>query len=181
MRTLQAFGMIVVTAVIAIGCATTDQAMFRVDAGHQGVADSGDPAGSTPPVWQYDADAPSYSSPMVDARHVFFGDNDGRMHALDRETGERIWHYDAEGNIEGTPAVADGQLYFGAWDGVVRALDIDSGRVVWEHETDDRVYSSPTIDNERVYIGTGDGRVLALERASGDESPTRPDDIPSRK
>ncbi len=59
------------------------------------------------------------SSPVIAGKTVFVGASDGRLYALDLETGKEQWSYEAGGSFIGSPAVAHGRLVIANDDGIV--------------------------------------------------------------
>ena len=74
---------------------------------------------------------------------VAYGDNvivgclDGRVYALDTETGDSEWDYETGGAIRGDPALVGDVVIFGSEDGKVYALDATSGQGIWEYPRGD--------------------------------------------
>ena len=54
---------------------------------------------------------------------VYVGSYDGKVYALDAETGELVWSYDTDDSVFSSPAAVDGVVYIGSDDGHVCALD----------------------------------------------------------
>lgn len=107
------------------------------------------------------------SAATVELGTVFIGSADGRMLALDAETGAQRFEFKTGASVRSTPAIADGTLVFGSRDHSVYALDAASGALKWKHDTQDAVVSSPVVDSGHVYIGSRSADMLALELATG--------------
>ncbi|MFC1583931.1 PQQ-binding-like beta-propeller repeat protein [Fibrobacterota bacterium] len=71
-------------------------------------------------VWQFVDEAwilpftqMSYSSPAIKENHAVIGSSDGKLHAVDITTGERIWTAGTNGGVYiSTPAIDDSVVYF---------------------------------------------------------------------
>ena len=118
--------------------------------------------------------APSESSPLLVGDHLYVGDWDGRVWALDARTGKTIWsRRPAHQPIKGAIAFAGGRLYVGAYDGHVYCLGAGTGRLIWKASAQQRLYgasrfySTPAIAYGRVYIGSTDGKVYSYGASSG--------------
>lgn len=62
------------------------------------------------------------SSPVLSGGLVYFGSGDGRLYALDFQTGEKKWEFDVGVPVLSTPAIVGSWLYVGACDGTVYAF-----------------------------------------------------------
>ena len=58
------------------------------------------------------------SAPFIQDGLVYYGDEDGRVYAVDLETRQEIWRFQTQGDFFSTPACAQGVLYFGSGEGV---------------------------------------------------------------
>ncbi len=61
------------------------------------------------------------SSPTVAQDIVYFGDQNGRLYAVDGATGVERWHAGV-GSLISTPVVANGAIYIGGEAGELRAV-----------------------------------------------------------
>jgi outer membrane protein assembly factor BamB len=140
-------------------------------------------------------EGPYYVSSSVALNHegttVYIGGSDGKLHALDLQTGEVRWsagpreksevrlperdaqgsvlrHFTTAGHIPEAPAVGpDGTIYFGSWDGHLYAASPE-GAVRWAIDLKDRVTSAPAIGAEgRVLVSTFEGMLCAVRVADG--------------
>ncbi len=131
-------------------------------------------------VWTYPAEGWNLQSVAVGGGAVFFATTEGvgvrdsfralngRLFAVERETGELRWKlHEEEAGVWTSPAVTEDLVFIGLSDGRLQALDIESGEVEWEFEIDDRIGSSPTIADGLVYFGAGDGKVRAVDVITG--------------
>jgi outer membrane protein assembly factor BamB len=104
---------------------------------------------------------------------------DGRLHALDRETGAERWLYSSRRCGWSSPALGDG-LVFATFIGGVKgrcsqlpngqivALSARTGRIRWSRNIA-QSESSPLLSHGTVYFGGSDGRVYAFSAATGKE------------
>jgi outer membrane protein assembly factor BamB len=168
MKPIFAITGICILILVASVAASDEQAWkFRSDLNNSGVYDNG---GSTPDgtlLWKYSTGDEVRSCPAIVDGVVYFGSNDGNLHALDAYTGEGIWNFTAGNGIQSSPAVVDGIVYAGSWDHNVYAVDADDGSLVWNYTTGDAVISSPAVAHGNVYIGSFDGSLYALDAVTG--------------
>jgi len=140
-------------------------------------------------------EGPYYVSSSVALNHdgttVYIGGSDGKLHALDLQTGEVRWsagprekgkvrlpesdaqgnvlrHFTTAGHIPETPAVGpDGTIYFGSWDGHLYAASPE-GEVRWAIDLKDRATSAPAIGADgRFLVSTFEGMLCAVRVADG--------------
>lgn len=121
-----------------------------------------------------------YAGPAVAYGRVFIGNINGRVIALDRDTGEIAWVRDLGDFVYSSAAVADGLVYVGSYDRRLYALDAVSGRVRWSVDAGERISGSPSVIGRIVYASTiartpSDGRTLGLDAATGRRRLTFPD------
>lgn len=81
--------------------------------------------------WTCPVDDAVFSSPALDAEHVFFGARDGRCYCVDRRDGKKLWQRELGSPIVTRPALIEGRLYIVASGGPVFCLDASSGQPLW--------------------------------------------------
>ena len=108
--------------------------------------------------------------PIVAYGRVYVGVMNGKLHAIDEETGEIEWTYQAGGAISHTPAASEGKVFFGTEDHKVYALNAETGEVVYEERVTPRrgtesvgiVYSSVTAADGKLYAVSQDNGAYVL-------------------
>ena len=112
---------------------------------------------------------------------VYIGSTDGRLYALDRESGAKRWALKTGARVVSSPAVADGRVYVLSYDDTLYSANAETGAVVWKFATRgehrytatnlhgtlpraesmpdpyDTFLSSPAVWNGAVYFGSSDG------------------------
>lgn len=84
------------------------------------------------PRWVYAPAKPYVPTPPVNAGEmVFVGGSDGKVRALDAQTGKLRWQFATNGPIKASPTIWDSRVYVGSGDGNVYAVEADSGRLLW--------------------------------------------------
>ena len=110
-----------------------------------------------------------YGSPVHGTAYyggmVYFGTDEGTLHALDAATGRKVWNA-----AVGPPSDAEisaGTVYVrdGAWG--VRALDARTGTLLWKSPFLDIGFAAPTVVGGLVYVGSYNGYVYALDATTG--------------
>jgi outer membrane protein assembly factor BamB len=109
------------------------------------------------------------AAPALWQNLVFMACSDGRLYALDKDSGKLAWKTPPFDKLNTTPLVLGGRLYFGAGDGKLRCLDAKSGALAWSFDAPKGVMSSPSAsaDGSALVFGGADGNVYCLAPADG--------------
>ncbi|MFP4104547.1 MAG: PQQ-binding-like beta-propeller repeat protein [Phycisphaerae bacterium] len=84
-------------------------------------------------AWKFKTGGAVVSFPVVDAKRVYAGADDGKLYAIDRQTGKKAWELVVGDAILGTPCLYEGMLYVASSDTRVMAVDPDTGKPKWTH------------------------------------------------
>jgi outer membrane protein assembly factor BamB len=125
------------------------------------------------------------SSPMLIGSLVIAGFDNGRLVAVDIETGDIEWDsmlalptgrsdLDRLADIDGAIAVVGQDIYAAGYQGRVASIAAESGQVLWSREISS--HAGMAADWNSVYTTRDDGEVIALTRLNGAES-WRNDDL----
>ena len=104
---------------------TQEASMFRANSARTGVFPSDGPTTLSESVWTFKTDVGNVgfvSSLAIADGVVYVGSGDGRLYALDAETGQEKWRFKTDGAIVSSPAVAGGVVYFASTDGYLYAV-----------------------------------------------------------
>lgn len=113
-------------------------------------------------VWERSFDWPVWTSPAVDDKTVYVGDNGGFIRALDIKDGHTIWSFQTEGVILSAPIIVGNYLIFGSLDRFLYCLDKRTGLLnsKWKNKYEVRF---PAIsDGESIYVAAQDGSIYSL-------------------
>ena len=145
-----------------------DWPMFNRDPAHAAFVSDDIPIPEGRVQWQFESKTLIVSSPAVVQGTVYLGTGDGRIVALDGQTGEIIWEYNVTTPVDTSPAVAGDLVFVGLRDGRLLALAKADGSFQWEFSTGELIYSSPAVYQGVVFIGSGDGKLYALDAVTGE-------------
>ena len=114
------------------------------------------------------------SHPVVAAGAVHVGSQDGRVYALDRDSGCVRWTFRARSEVrtaivmspwEKGDGTAKPRLYFGDYLGNVYALDARSGELVWQQRPDAHsnatITGAPALHDGRLYVPVSSLEVIS--------------------
>ncbi len=129
-------------------------------------------------IWRYPAENDDnleaiYSTPVVTADTVYFGDYGSEVYALDKSNGRPRWGepFKAKDPIIGGLVLdeASDTLFVVSDDGKVYGLDPATGRVKapWPFEAGDKLWATPLLADGILYVPTLGGKLFALEAATG--------------
>jgi outer membrane protein assembly factor BamB len=120
--------------------------------------------------WKFETDGPVTSAVTIgrkigQATKAYIACEDGKLYALDIETGSLIWSYDINSPLLGSAAEGpQGAVYAGSTGGRLYAID-KNGQLLWTHTTEEPIYSTPVVSPQgRIYICSQDGTLYALAR-----------------
>ena len=149
-----------------------DWPMHRGGPQLQGRAEMAAP-GKAELLWQFVAEKPVKGAAAIAGGRVFFGDDAGKVHALDVATGKEVWVFKTEAGIEATPLVLDGTVFIGSGDAFLYALDAATGALKWKYETGDKILGganhakNPAGDGEWILVGSYDSNLHCVDAATG--------------
>lgn len=135
-------------------------------------------------IWQFGTQVPSVSVrgmavPLyLNRREVVFGTADGRIHAINPQTGTPLWtrrighavggsQVHRMSDVDGVPLVVDNYLYVASYSGQLMGFDMRTGQTIFAVSLASNK-SLTALDN--LLIGTSlDGDVVAFDRLTGQE------------
>jgi len=108
-------------------------------------------------------------SPATDGVTIFAGAYDGRVQALNADTGRSSWAVRTELPLSAGPGYADGMLAFGTADGQIVLFDASDGRELWRQPVGSEVLAPPAVSANIIVFRSVDGRLRGLSVADGRE------------
>jgi len=124
--------------------------------------------------WDSRVSALLAGGPVAGLNKVFIGSENGKIYALDSQTGEFFWETKIKGEVINAPAVESGMVVVNSASGVIKALNADTGEEIWKIEQDVpaltlRGISTPVIASGGVLVGTSKGGVSVYLLDSGQQ------------
>jgi len=109
--------------------------------------------------------------PVAGLNKIFIGSENGKIYALNAETGELVWQSNIKGEVINTPAIDSGVVVVNTASGIMKGINADNGEEIWKVDQDVpaltlRGISAPVIASGGVLVGTGKGslNVYLLEK-----------------
>ena len=144
--------------------------VFRGTADRIGARPSPTETGGLSPRWSVDV-GNVVASPILTARLVLVPTADGRLVALDRDSGRLLLTMGVTSAWESSPALADGRLWLGSDEGDVLGIDLAGSTEPLRVKLGKLVRSSPLPLGDRILVGVMDtketGAVVAIDRTKG--------------
>lgn len=114
---------------------------------------------------------PVASSPCIVNEHLVVATLSGKVHCLDRYSGDEIWTFTPSGDrlkpIRSSPAADGGMIFVGADDGRIFAMDAASGSERWTYKAAGSIFATPVVAGSLVVVPCLDSSVYALEKSTG--------------
>lgn len=117
--------------------------------------------------WEFSADDPIESTPVVLAGRVYVADVSGKIYCLDAADGKEIWRLETEVGFVAGPAVDGDLLVIGDLDGNVYGVHAETGKRVWTHDAGGEISSAAAFNADSVLIASQDGNLYGLSRTDG--------------
>jgi len=117
-------------------------------------------------MWRRDLS--SHADFAADTDYIYVSDALGRVHALDRSTGEEKWVQEQllRRRLSG-PAVAGGYVVVGDYEGYLHVMDKSDGRLVGRRDFGEGISAQPLVRGTRILVMTRDGELSAVSVAPG--------------
>ena len=114
--------------------------------------------------WDSRVSALLSGGPVAGLNKIFIGSENGKIYALDAQTGELVWQANIKGEVINAPAVDSGIVVVNSASGIMKALSAETGEELWKIEQDVpaltlRGISAPVIASGGVLVGTGKGSI----------------------
>ena len=105
----------------------------------------------------------------VDGDAVYAAARDGKVTALDANTGKTRWKAETEDDLSAGPSAGDGLVVVGSTSGRLVAFEAATGKQRWSSDVKGEVLAAPLVTADRVVVRLVDGRLRALDPANGQE------------
>jgi len=114
--------------------------------------------------WDNKLSALLAGGPVAGLNKVFIGSENGKIYALEAETGKVVWQANIKGEVINAPAIESGIVVVNSASGIMKGLNAENGEELWKVEQDVpaltlRGISAPVIASGGVLVGTGKGDI----------------------
>jgi len=106
-------------------------------------------------------------APVYSSGTLIVADYEGRLAAVDAESGRKNWELKTKQAFSGGPGIDVDRIYMGTIDGRVIAYERAGGAELWNAQVSSEVLSPPVSADGIVVVRSIDGRVFGLDAVSG--------------
>ncbi len=112
-------------------------------------------------------------SPLIVGDMILVPSADGRLYAIDVDSGEQVWDKPFQaskdpGPLWSSPVVEGQTVYLASLDHHVYAIDLSSGEEIWRTiDLGGAISDSPTLSDGLVLVGTFGESLVAIDSADG--------------
>ena len=99
----------------------------------------------------------------TDNGRLFASTIDGRLYALDLNTGDRLWSTEKEGTSYSSTIISGDVVVQTMSDGLIRGFNVATGEEMWSVSMDGTIVNSPVLAGGTLYVPTTDGRLFAVK------------------
>lgn len=111
---------------------------------------------------------PVETSPLLHGETLFVLTRQGKLLALDPETGEERWTHSTNEMTASSPAAKDEHVYVATRAGALYAVNSKTGTLMWEQRNLRTVMTTPVVVGQHVYLASRDSILYCIDRKSGE-------------
>jgi outer membrane protein assembly factor BamB len=114
---------------------------------------------------------PGFSGPVtISGDVVLCGDEEGKLHCVDRHTGQARWVFDAGGLIVGGATVVGERVIVGAHSQFLYGINLQTGEKLWEFDCQGPVNGSQAFDGNLTFVsGCSEPVLYVVDTTTGQE------------
>lgn len=107
--------------------------------------------------------------PVLAGGRIYAASNDGRVYAVDAESGRTVWRQRIDDLITGGVGVGGNIVLVGTENSGVVAFAADSGEILWEATVSSEVLSPPVTNGRVVVVQSVDDNITGLNANNGQQ------------
>ncbi|MCA9129290.1 MAG: PQQ-like beta-propeller repeat protein [Planctomycetales bacterium] len=160
--------MLLLSALCGLGkCQAANWPLSRADAAGTGATTEELPA-DLDLLWEYKLEGIGFESgPIVVDGIVYACDYDGRVVAVELETGKEKWKLELDTVFVASPAYDQGVLYVGDYEGKFRALDASTGKEKWMFDASLQIDAGANFYRDTLLVTSEEGTLYCLNKLDG--------------
>lgn len=110
---------------------------------------------------------PVLSGPSLEGRYAVFGSTNGKVFAVNVDTGMSRWRYDLASSVSMTPVAVDNEVFAVDDAGNYAMISLVEGGLKWRNRTFGPVSAPPSVGLGDVLVASEDRALYALNRGTG--------------
>ncbi len=118
-------------------------------------------------LWTKELGTQSHSSPNLAGGKLLFGDDKGRLFALNDQTGDSLFADSLGGIIRAAPVARDGRIFVGTTRGAFFALSAKNGAILWQKTVSAEIVHAASVTKRAVFFVANDGFLYKLAPKTG--------------
>jgi outer membrane protein assembly factor BamB len=87
----------------------------------------------------------------------------GKVYALDKNTGQVKWELETKGAIWASPVVHNNKVFAVSFDKNIYCLNAEDGALLWKHTMEARLRTTPVIWKDNIFIASDDKRIYCFK------------------
>lgn len=107
-------------------------------------------------------------TPAVLSTRIYAVDYEGRVYAIERDSGDKVWQQELELDVSGGVGVGEGRVVITSYNGQVVALSALDGSQAWTAELSSEAVAPAALSAGVAVIQTIDGRLTAFDSQTGE-------------
>jgi outer membrane protein assembly factor BamB len=107
--------------------------------------------------------------PVLSGGRIYVASNDGRVQAVDAESGRTLWRQRIEDLITGGVGYGSNMVLVGSENSRVIAMSAETGEILWEATVTSEVLSAPATNGRVVVVQSVDDKLTGLNAATGEQ------------
>jgi outer membrane protein assembly factor BamB len=107
--------------------------------------------------------------PVLAGGRIYVASNDGRVQAVEAESGRTLWRQRIEDSITGGVGYGSNIVLVGSENSRVTAMSAETGEVLWEATVTSEVLSAPATNGRVVVVQSVDDKLTGLNAATGEQ------------
>jgi outer membrane protein assembly factor BamB/TolA-binding protein len=116
-------------------------------------------------LWKYNANAKISTTGVVDSQIVYITSEDGIVHAINLNTGEKIWNLTLGGKLN-SPILNENMIYVGSTNHIVYAINLTTRQVQWFYRLRREILASITLEDNMILVPCQDGNLYSIDITS---------------
>ncbi|MFH0888229.1 MAG: PQQ-binding-like beta-propeller repeat protein [Planctomycetota bacterium] len=113
-------------------------------------------------LWKYNANAKILTTGVVDKQIVYITSEDGIIHAIDLNTGDKIWNLSLGGKLN-SPILSENMIYVGSTNNIIYAINPITRQIQWSYRLGHEIIASLAVIEGMLLVPCQDGKLYSID------------------